>query len=126
MLPVAVERDDDVALGAVESRRERRLMAEIAAQLEDRDAGVVGRQLQELGAGMVDRAVVHVADPDVVLAPQRCDDVDQLPMELGDDGLLVVHRHHDVDREPTAIAPHRGVSATRGAGGDESRWTCHA
>src|SRR6266542_1226036 len=71
MLPVAIERHHDVTLGSVEPRGEGGLMAEVAAQLQDRHAGVVGSQLCKLGPGVVHGAVVDVADPDVVLASPR-------------------------------------------------------
>ena len=124
MLPVTVERHDGVALGVIEPGGERRLVAEVAAQLQDRHAAVVARRLHELGRRMVDRAVVDVADPDVVLAPQRRHHVHQPPVELGHDGFLVVDGDDDVDREPPLGHRHVGLGA-RSTPRRASRWTRH-
>lgn len=106
MLPVAVERHRGIALDSVEPRGEGRLMPEVAAQLQDRHAGVVGRQLRKLCPGVVHGAVVDVVDPDVILASQRRHDVHQPAVELGHDLLFVVQRDDDVDREPPLVNRH--------------------
>ena len=106
MLPIAVERDHRIAVGSIETGREGRLVAEVAAQLQDRHVGVARGQLRQLVGGVVDGAIVHVADPDVVLASQRRDRIHQPPVERGHHLLLVVERNDDVDREPARLSRH--------------------
>ena len=106
MLPIAVERHHRIAVGSIEPGGERGLVTEVAAQLHDRHVGVARGQVRQLVGGVVDGAIVHVADPDVVLPSQRRHRIHQPPVERGHHLLLVVERNDDVDREPSRVSRH--------------------
>ena len=118
ILKVGVEHHDRVATRMVEAGGERRLMPEIARELNDADSRVGRRELVELGVGGVGGAVVDEHD----LEPEPVERGAYARVELLDRRFLVVHGRDDAEQlERSALV--RGVRAGRLPGVDRARPT---
>src|SRR4029450_13272690 len=60
ILQIRIDDDDGVALGVIEPRRQRDLLAEVAAEIDDRDSGIRILQAMEDIQGIVRAAVVDI------------------------------------------------------------------
>ena len=120
MLAVAVEGDDDVAVRVIEAGGERRLMTEVAAQVDGAHAWVVRRQgLQDPGR-LIARAVVDVGDLEV--DRQRQQRGQESRVEGGQGVLLIEHRHDHGHRRSLhgglsrhGVTPEPGGSTSSGS-----------
>ena len=93
VLEIAVHGEDVVALGVVEAGGKSRGLAEVAAELDDEDAGVYGSDLFEETIGAVAGAVVDEDELEGV-ADLLHDGLEAV-VESGDVLFLVVERHDD-------------------------------
>ena len=91
ILQVDVHRDQDVAARVVDAGGERRLLAEVAREVDDPQPAVTRAAVEQMGQRVVVRAVVHEHDLEAQAGAlqkrldRRQEDIDRL--------LLVEHRH---------------------------------
>ena len=95
VLQVAVHDDHRLARGMVQARRNCRLMAEIAAQVDHREVRVRLLQLVYQTGRLVAAAVVH--EDDLVRLPQKVQRLDQPAVQLRHVLLLIEQRHNNTD-----------------------------
>ena len=105
ILEVGVEHHDGIARGVVEAGGQRRLVAEVARQVDDAHARVGGRDAVERLRRAVGRAVVdeHELEREPV---ERAADA---RVELVDRRLLVVDRCDDAQQLERAVLGRRGA-----------------
>ena len=89
VLEVAVDRDDDVALGLLEAGLQRGGLAEVAPEPDDAHVVVLRVQTRERREGAVGRAVVD--EDDLPRPTERLERGRELVVQQRDAALLVVH-----------------------------------
>ena len=112
VLEIGVDRDDDLAAGLTETRRQRRGLPEVAAQPDNANVLVLIVQARQRCEGPVHGAVV---DKDgLPFLPQWLESSLELVVEEGDRALLIVQRDDDRDhgtKAARAVARRRCAQA---------------
>ena len=124
MLAVAIHEQHGAEPRMIETRQQRRLLAEIARQRHDLDVERLGRQGVRHGQTVVAAAVIDIdhLGRKTALLPQLAGDLGELRVKLRKADALVEHRHDDrqpgLGLRPGGIGRESGSASCRCSGHD--------